>query len=451
MPDSLHFLIAFLMLATVILLVIEIWTSGIAARTAEKAVREELRMARGESTRSNKELREEVSNGLKNVADSMVNTMGEMADQQSNQLDSVASLLREITETHESHIEKIRDTVDVQLRELHEGNEKKLEEMRKTVDEKLHGTIEKRLGESFTLLSERLEAVQQGLGEMKNLATGVGDLKKVLNNVQARGAWGEIQLGSLLEQILTPDQYEKNVHTRDRSQLTVEFAIRLPGPDHRRDTCVWLPIDSKFPQEEYAKLLEAAESGDGDGVHKATTALVKAVKHSAKELRDHHLNPPKTTDFAIMFLPTEGLYAEVLRQPGLIEELQQNYRIVASGPTTLAAILNSLRMGFRTFVIEQRATEVWKVLAAVKTEFRQFGEVLDKIKSQLNTARTTIEETGVRTRAMERKLEDVEHLPPDAADEILKLRNGEDSNDDQIEDSVSQGNGAPEGDETHEA
>jgi DNA recombination protein RmuC len=362
----------------------------------------------------------------------------------------VASLLREITETHESHIEKIRDTVDAQLSELHEGNERKLEEMRKTVDEKLHGTIEKRLGESFTLLSERLEAVQHGLGEMKNLATGVGDLKKVLNSVQARGAWGEIQLGSLLEQILTPDQYEKNVHTKDRSRVTVEFAIRLPGPDHRKDAHVWLPIDSKFPHEEYAKLQEAAESGDGDDVHSATTALVKAIKHSAKELRDHHLNPPKTTDFAILFLPTEGLYAEVLRQPGLIEELQQTYRIVAAGPTTLAAILNSLRMGFRTFVIEQRATEVWKVLGAVKTEFRQFGEVLDKIKSQLNTAKTTIEETGVRTRAMERKLEHVEHLPPDAADELLKLRNGDDSNSDEIDDPVTHGNGAHEGDETHE-
>jgi len=451
MPDSLHFLIAFVGLAAVILLVIQIWTSGVASRNAEKAVREEVRMARGESTRSNKELREEISNGLKNVGDSMVNTMGEMADQQANQLDSVASLLREITETHESHIEKIRDTVDTQLRELREGNEIKLEEMRKTVDEKLHGTIEKRLGESFTLLSERLEAVQHGLGEMKNLATGVGDLKKVLNSVQARGAWGEIQLGSLLEQILTPDQYEKNVHTKDRSRGTVEFAIRLPGPDHRKESHVWLPINSKFPQEEYAKLQEAAESGDSDEVHSATTALIKVIKHSAKELRDHHLNPPKTTDFAIMFLPTEGLYAEVLRQPGLIEELQQTYRIVAAGPTTLAAILNSLRMGFRTFVIEQRATEVWKVLAAVKTEFRQFGEILDKIKSQLNTAKTTIEETGVRTRAMERKLEDVEHLPPDAADELLRLRNGEDSNGDEMEDSVSQGNGAHEGDETHEA
>ncbi len=232
--------------------------------------------------------------------------------------------------------------------------------------------------------------------------------------------------------------------------MTVEFAIRLPGPDHRKDTHVWLPIDSKFPQEEYAKLQDAAQSGDADEVHSATTALIKVIKHTAKELRDHHLNPPKTTDFAIMFLPTEGLYAEVLRQPGLIEELQQTYRIVAAGPTTLAAILNSLRMGFRTFVIEQRATEVWKVLAAVKTEFCQFGEALDKIKSQLNTAKTTIEETGVRTRAMERKLENVEHLPPDAADELLRLRNGEDSNGDELEDSVSQGNGAHEGDETHE-
>jgi DNA recombination protein RmuC len=239
--------------------------------------------------------------------------------------------------------------------------------------------------------------------------------------VKARGTWGEIQLGALLEQILTPEQYDKNVQTNEQSREVVEFAIRLPGQERGSDECVWLPIDSKFPQEDYIRLQEAADTANAEGVKAATTALTKAVRLSAQDIRDKYLNPPQTTDFAIMFLPTEGLYAEVLRQPGLVEDLQHTYRIVVAGPASLSAILTSLRMGFRTLAIEQRASEVWKVLAAVKTEFGRFGETLDRLRKQLDTATRTVEQTGVRTRAMERRLREVEQLPSDTAADVLKL------------------------------
>jgi DNA recombination protein RmuC len=293
--------------------------------------------------------------------------------------------------------------------------------MRETVDEKLQSTLEKRLGESFKLVSERLEAVQHGLGEMQNLATGVGDLKRMLTNVKARGTWGEVQLSALLEQVLTPDQYGKNVNIKDGSQESVEYAIRLPGSDDDPESCVWMPIDSKFPQEDYLRLAESADAADAEGVQKATAALIRSIHNSAKEIRDKYIDPPKTTDFAIMFLPTEGLYAEVLRQPGQVEKIQQDYRVVIAGPTTLSAILNSLRVGFRTLAIEKRSSEVWKVLAAVKTEFGRFGDVLGKVKRQLKTASSTITQTEVRTRAMERKLRAVEELPAEATTEVLEL------------------------------
>jgi DNA recombination protein RmuC len=387
----------------------------------EEAVREELRLGREESERASKNLREEVSAGQKLSMDTMVRTIGEMGKSQNDQLNSIARLIQELTESNRTGIEKLRSTIDAQLKHLQESNEKKLDQMRETVDEKLQSTLEKRLGQSFKLVSERLEAVQHGLGEMQNLATGVGDLKKVLTNVKARGTWGEVQLGALLEQVLTPDQYDKNVRTRGDSRESVEYAIRLPGQDDNPESCVWMPIDSKFPQEDYLKLAEAADTADGDAVRKATSALLRSVHGSAKEIRDKYLNPPYTTDFAIMFLPTEGLYAEVLRQPGLVEKIQQDYRIVVAGPTTLSAILSSLRIGFRTLAIEKRSSEVWKILAAVKTEFGKFGHVLTTVKRQLNTASNTIEQTGVRTRAMERKLRAVEELPLEESLEILEL------------------------------
>jgi len=256
---------------------------------------------------------------------------------------------------------------------------------------------------------------------MQNLATGVGDLKRVLTNVKARGTWAEVQLGAILEQILTPAQYEKNVGVKTDSSERVEYAVRLPGPKDDPEACVWLPIDSKFPQEDYLRLQEAAEKADPDAVQTATDALARTVRAAAKDIHDKYVNPPSTTDFGIMFLATEGLYAEVLRQPALVEDLQQRHRVVVAGPTTLAAILSSLRMGFQTLAIEQRAAEVWRVLRAIKTEFGKFGEVLDKVNRQLNTASRTIEDTGVRSRAIERKLRSVEQMPEAEASKILAL------------------------------
>jgi len=387
----------------------------------EQAIREEFRVAREESAQAARNLREEVSGGQKSSMDTLVKTIGEMRKSQSDQLGSIAQRIQELTASNTSGLETLRRTIDTQLKHLQESNEKKLDQMRETVDEKLQSTLEKRLGESFKLVSERLEAVQHGLGEMQNLATGVGDLKRMLTNVKARGTWGEVQLSALLEQILTPDQYGKNVNIKDGSQESVEYAIRLPGGDDEPESCVWMPIDSKFPQEDYLRLVESADAADADGVQKATAALIRSIHNSAKEIRDKYIDPPKTTDFAIMFLPTEGLYAEVLRQPGQVEKIQQDYRIVIAGPTTLSAILNSLRVGFRTLAIEKRSSEVWKVLAAVKTEFGRFGDVLGRVKRQLKTASNTIDQTEVRTRAMERKLRGVEKLPAEGTTEILEL------------------------------
>jgi len=387
----------------------------------DPAIREEFRSAREESAQGARNLREEVSAGQKSSMDTMVKTIGEMRRSQSDQLGSIARRIQEMTASNTSGLETLRSTIDAQLKHLQESNEKKLDQMRETVDEKLQSTLEKRLGESFKLVSERLEAVQHGLGEMQNLATGVGDLKRMLTNVKARGTWGEVQLSALLEQVLTPDQYGKNVNIKDGSQESVEYAIRLPGGDDEPESCVWMPIDSKFPQEDYLRLVESADAADADGVQKATAALIRSIHNSAKEIRDKYIDPPKTTDFAIMFLPTEGLYAEVLRQPGQVEKIQQDYRIVIAGPTTLSAILNSLRVGFRTLAIEKRSSEVWKVLAAVKTEFGKFGDILGKVKKQLKTASNTIDQTKVRTRAMERKLRAVEELPAEGTTEVLEL------------------------------
>lgn len=416
-------LLRFILLAiiTLLLIIVLIKLKANGSSDVEQAVREELRFGREESAQAARDLREEVSTGQKLSMDTMVRTISEMSKSQNDQLESIARLIKELTESNRVEIEKLRNSVDTQLKHLQESNEKKLNQMRETVDEKLQSTLEKRLGESFKLVSERLEAVQHGLGEMQSLATGVGDLKKVLTNVKARGTWGEVQLGAILEQILTPDQYDKNVRTRINSQESVEYAIRLPGQDDDPESCVWLPIDSKFPQEDYLRLVEAADTADVDAVQKGTAALLRSVHSSAKEIRDKYLNPPNTTDFAIMFLPTEGLYAEVLRQPGQVEKIQQDYRIVVAGPTTLSAILNSLRIGFRTLAIEKRSSEVWKVLSAVKTEFGKFGDVMTKVQRQLNTASNTIKQTRVRTRSMERKLRAVEELPTEETAKILEL------------------------------
>jgi DNA recombination protein RmuC len=305
----------------------------------------------------------------------------------------------------------MRQTVAEGLRTLQEDNSRKLEQMRAVVDEKLQSTLEKRLGESFRQVSERLEQVYKGLGEMRSLATGVGDLKKVLTNVKTRGTWGEIQLGNILEQILTPEQYDVNVVTKKNSNERVEFAIRLPGPNSDRDRVVWLPIDSKFPQEDYQRLMDAQEAADKDLAEKSIKSLEIRIKAEAKDIKEKYIDPPNTTDFGIMFLPVEGLYAEVLRRPGLCDTLQRDHRIVVTGPTTLAALLNSLQMGFRTLVIEKRSSEVWELLGMVKTEFGKFGEVLSKTKKKLQEASNTIGMAEVRSRAIERKLKKVQEVP----------------------------------------
>ncbi len=375
-----------------------------------RAVREELRLGRDESARAARELREEVAKRL-----------GDVGAAQTTQLDAVTLQLKGLTDSNELRLDRLRTALDTQLKQLQEGNEKKLDEMRKTVDEKLQGTLEKRLGESFKLVSERLEAVQRGLGEMQSLATGVGDLKRMLTGVKTRGTFGEVQLGAILEQILTPDQYGRNVQPKPDSREIVEFAVRLPGPDSARERPLWLPIDAKFPQEDYARLQAAVEAGDAEALTVATTALVRTVRLAAQDIQAKYVAPPHTTDFAVLFLPTEGLYAEVLRQPGFVEALQQDFRVVVAGPTTLAALLNSLRMGFRTLAIEQRASEVWQVLAAVKTEFGKYGDVLDRVKKQLEAASNTLDETGTRARAITRKLRDVETLPAGESEPLLAL------------------------------
>ncbi len=387
----------------------------------EEIVREEFRTSRQEATGSARSLREEVARMQKDANDSVIKVIGEMGKAQQTRLDAAELRIKELSDKNETRIGQLRDTLDTKMKTLQDGNDRKLEQMRQTVDEKLQSTLEKRLGESFKIVSERLEAVQRGLGEMQNLATGVGDLKRVLTNVKARGTWGEVQLGAILEQMLAPEQYENNVRVRPESAEVVEFAIRLPGAGPDIDESVWLPIDAKFPQEDYQRLLNATESADADAVEQSMKSLTRAIEVSAKDISEKYISPPATTDFAIMFLPTEGLYAEVLRQPGLLEKLQHHHRVIVAGPTTLSAILNSLRMGFRTLAIEKRSSEVWQILAAVKTEFGKFGEVLTRVKRQLDTASNTIDQTGVRTRAMERKLRDVEALPGEESDKLLEL------------------------------
>jgi len=306
-------------------------------------------------------------------------------------------------------------TVSKNIEDLKEGNEKKLDQMRETVDEKLQTTLEKRIGESFKLVSERLEAVQRGLGEMQALATDTADLKKVLANVSTRGAMGEIQAEQILQSILSPNQYEKNVKTHPDCKGQVEFAIKLPGSDGKLDDPVWLPIDCKFPKEDYERLLDAYDAGDKDLIEKAYKTFASNVTAKAKTIRKEYVSAPHTTDFAVMFLPTEGLYADVVRRPGLFETLQRDHQIVVTGPSTLAAFVNSLQMGFRTLALEASASEVWNVLGGVKTEFAKFGDTMTKLHKQLNTAANTIggdgESVQRRLRAMERKLRDVESLP----------------------------------------
>ena len=377
----------------------------------ERMVRDEFGRNRQESAGSARLAREEIGNTLKFTSDSQLKQLREVAGMQKDQLDSFSKQLLEMTKLNEEKLETMRNTVETQLRTLQEDNSRRLEQMRAVVDEKLQSTLEKRLADSFKQVSERLEQVYKGLGEMRSLASGVGDLKKVLTNVKTRGTWGEIRLSHILEQILTPDQYEVNVATKKASNERVEFAIKLPGQDSNKEKIVWLPIDSKFPQEDYQRLLDAQEAADKVLAEKSVKNLETRIKSEAKAIREKYIDPPHTTDFGIMFLPVEGLYAEVLRRPGLCDNLQRDYRIVVTGPTTLAALLNSLQMGFRTLAIEKRSSEVWELLGVVKTQFSKFGEVLAKTKKKLQEASNTIDQAETRTRVIERKLSKVQELP----------------------------------------
>ncbi|MCK4879809.1 MAG: DNA recombination protein RmuC [Bacteroidales bacterium] len=318
------------------------------------------------------------------------------------------------------HMKGIQETIEKQLLSIRDDNTKQLNEMRKTVDEKLQTTLEKRLGESFKQVSERLEQVHKGLGEMQTIASGVGDLKKVLSNVKTRGVLGEYLLGNILEQILTPDQYSMNVSTKKGSQAHVEYAIKLPGKS--TDEEVWMPVDSKFPIESYELLLVAYDQGNPEQIEAAQKILIKSVEGFAKDISEKYLDPPHTTDFGIMFLPVESLYAEVLRHPGLFETLQRTHRITVTGPTTLSALLNSLQMGFRTLAVQKRSSEVWKVLGAVKAEFETFSDHLKKVRKQLDTATGTLDKLQTtRTNQIERKLRTVETLDAPESKEILEL------------------------------
>ena len=334
--------------------------------------------------------------------------------------DTLVRQLQGMSEGNARRLAEVRTTLDAQLAQLQQSNAAKLDEMRATVDEKLQSTLQARLGESFKQVADRLEQVHKGLGEMQTLAQGVGDLKHLLTNVKTRGMFGEAQLEALLEQVFAPDQYATQVATRPGSRNVVDFAIRMPGRSADGAPC-WLPIDAKFPNEDYERLLDAQQRADAEGAEAAARGLEQRIKLEAKSMAEKYLEPPHTTDFAILFLPTEGLYAEVLRRPSLMEVLQREYRVTLAGPTTLMAMLNSLQMGFRTLALEKRSSEVWQVLGAVKTEFTKFGDVLAKVKSQTQTVLNTLDSAETRSRAMSRALKTVEALPQDQAAQVLPL------------------------------
>lgn len=393
MADPLLYLLVLLVVAAVLLIAMAMVRAKGRLDALEKNLDRMERFSREDAARN----REEMGRSLRDFNESLLSRMDESAARSIQKLD------------------RIDETVDLHLKTLQEDNSRRLEQIRATVDDRLQDTLERRLGESFKVVSDRLDMVHRGLGEMQTLASGVGDLKKVLTNIKTRGTLGEIRLQSLLEQILSPEQYQSNVATKRDSATRVEFAIRLPGRDAAERHPVWLPIDAKFPQEDYLRFLEAQESGNADRVDGASRQLDRIIREMARNIRDKYLDPPYTTDFSIMFLPTEGLYAEVLRRSGLFELLQREFKVVVAGPTTLAALLNSLQMGFRTLAIEKRSSEVWTLLGTVKTEFSTFGAILDRTQKKLQEATSTIEKAATRTRAIERKLKDIQTIPVDVA------------------------------------
>ncbi|MBP2651610.1 MAG: RmuC-domain protein [Firmicutes bacterium] len=382
------------------------WEKG--QERLERSVKQEIIENRRESTGS-----------LRQFNDSVLARMSDIAGLQTQQADSFSRQFLTISQANEEKLEKMRQTVEERLKLLQADNNRQIEEMRRTVDEKLHATLEKRLGESFQLVSQRLELVHKGLGEMQNLASGVGDLKRVLTNVKTRGIWGEIYLGNILDDILTLEQYAQNVATKKGSNDRVEFAVKLPGRD-KNEEVIWLPIDAKFPQEDYQRLLDAQEAANQPLADEAVKNLEARIKSEAKDIHTKYIDPPHTTDFAILFLPVEGLYAEVLRRPGLADNLRRDYRIVIAGPSTMAALLNSLQMGFKTLAVEKRSSEVWALLGAVKTEFGRFGDILEKTQKKLQEASNSIDTAARKSRTIERKLRTVEDLPSDQALKLLE-------------------------------
>jgi DNA recombination protein RmuC len=399
------------------------------ARLNER-LQQALAAARQESAESAAAQRRELLSQMQELGrtlHALLSTLGEGQQRRIAELTAAQQAQFEaVRKTLDSKLESLRGSVGEQLDKVRQDNAVKLEEMRRTVDEKLHDTLEKRLGESFKQVSERLEQVHKGLGEMQALAVGVGDLKKVLTNVKTRGSWGEVQLGALLEQLLTADQYAAQVRVRPRSTETVDFAIRLPGRDDG-DTPVWLPIDAKFPKEDYERLSDAAERGDAAGVETAVRQLEARIRQEARDIRDKYIAPPDTTDFAILYLPTEGLYAEVLRRPGLADFLQRECRVVVAGPTTLAALLNSLQMGFRTLAIQKRSSEVWKLLAAVKKKFEGFGETFSRVQKKIQEADKALDDARSDTEIIGKRLRLVESADEAAVRDALALPAGSDA------------------------
>ena len=380
----------------------------------ERELREELARGRREDAEESFRDREERAQSANLLSQAVTTQVGQFGTLQAERLEAFARELNRFSLGLDERFERLKMAVEGRLAAIQADNANKLEEMRHTVDEKLHATLEQRLGESFKLVSERLEQVHRGLGEMQSLAAGVGDLKRVLTNVKTRGTWGEVQLSALLEQLLTADQFAANVATRPGSGERVDFAIRLPGKDD--GAVVWLPIDAKFPIEDYQRLIDAVEPV---AIEEAAKAIETRLKNEARSIRDKYVAPPHTTDFAVLYLPIEGLYAEALRRPALSETLQRDYRVTLAGPTTLAAMLNSLQMGFRTLAIEQRSAEVWAVLGAVKTEFGKFGEALAHTKKKLDEASNSISKAEVRTRQLSRKLKEVEALPAADSEQLI--------------------------------